>query len=180
MTWRKVAAIWVAFAALGILVLLLDHVASGPSEGQPGSPVGPSLLEAEGGSVTTITFRHNESIVRLARRDGTWQTMEPPGVRISPDLVEATIATLTTGQAAERLADHSDQGLDVYGLDQPTATLEIALGPPPALPVIVTLGARNPTQTAVYARRSDRPTVYLVGLNLRYYIDLVFEAASGG
>jgi hypothetical protein len=32
----------------------------------------------------------------------------------------------------------------------------------------------------VYARRGDRPTVYLVGLNLRYYIDLVFEAATPG
>lgn len=179
MTWRKVAAIWVVFAALGVLVLVSDHVVPGPTEEQPTNPVGPSLLEADAGSVTTITFRQDEKIVRIARRDGTWQTLEPPGVRISPDLVEATVATLTTGQAAERLTSESGHDLDVYGLDRPTAILEIAVGPPPGLPVIVALGARNPTQTAIYARRGDRPTIYLVGMNLRYYVDLIFEAASG-
>ncbi len=43
--------------------------------------------------------------------------------------------------------------------------------------VRVLLGARNPTRTAVYAKRDDRPAVYLVGLNVQYYEDLIFEAA---
>ena len=43
--------------------------------------------------------------------------------------------------------------------------------------VRVFLGANNPTNTALYAMRDDRPAVFLVGLNLRYYVDLIFEAA---
>lgn len=45
-------------------------------------------------------------------------------------------------------------------------------------PVTILIGARNPTRTAVYARRSDRNTIFLVGMNLSYYIDLIFDAAK--
>jgi hypothetical protein len=40
----------------------------------------------------------------------------------------------------------------------------------------VLLGARNPAQTAVYARREGKPDVVLLGLNVQYYIELVIEA----
>ncbi len=40
------------------------------------------------------------------------------------------------------------------------------------------IGGRNPTRTAVYARRSDQPAIFLVGMNLSYYIDLIFDAAK--
>jgi hypothetical protein len=51
------------------------------------------------------------------------------------------------------------------------------IGEPHASPISVQIGARNPTQTAVYARRGDEDAIFLVGMNLRYYIDLIFEAA---
>ena len=39
---------------------------------------------------------------------------------------------------------------------------------------------RNPARTAVYAQRSDSPRVFLIGLNVRYYEDLLFEALRAG
>ena len=44
------------------------------------------------------------------------------------------------------------------------------------------LGGRNPTKTALYAKRADAPAIYLIGLNLRYYSDLIVEraGAAGG
>jgi hypothetical protein len=52
------------------------------------------------------------------------------------------------------------------------------IGDASAKPVTVEIGARNPTRTAVYARRSDQPSIFLVGMNLSYYIDLIFDAAK--
>ena len=41
------------------------------------------------------------------------------------------------------------------------------------------LGARNPTQTAIYAQTSSSPRVLLVGVNVQYYADLLYEAGVG-
>lgn len=176
MSWRRVTVIYVGLALLAIFVVVVDRVAPPPEE-HAQAPVGPSLLEADAAAVTTVTFRKDGRIVRATRQDGTWHTLEPPGARIAPDLIDATVATLTAGQAAERLGNAPEHDLAAYGLESPAATIEIMVGLPPMHPVTVALGARNPTQTAVYARRSDRAAIYLVGMNLRYYLDLIFEAA---
>jgi len=40
----------------------------------------------------------------------------------------------------------------------------------------VTLGARNPPQTAIYAKTSVAPRVVLIGVNVQYYTELLYEA----
>ena len=60
----------------------------------------------------------------------------------------------------------------------PSATLEVVIDGTPARSITILIGDRNPTRTAVYARRSDQTSVFLVGMNLSYYIDLIFEAAK--
>lgn len=177
MSWRRVAAIWAVLAVLAAFVVVIGRVAPRPAEDAP-APVGPSLLDASAASVTSVTFRKEGRVVRATRRDGRWQTVEPADAEIASDLIDATIATLTAGQAAERLGNEAEHGLEAYGLDTPVAMLEVVMGGADAAPVTVAIGARNPTQTAVYARRNDQPAIYLVGMNLRYYIDLVFDAAA--
>lgn len=177
MSWQRVAAIWAVLAVLAGIVVVVDRTAPPPAEDTP-APVGPPLLDASAASVTSVTFRKEGRVVRATRREERWETVEPADVKISSDLIEATIATLTEGQAAERLGDEPEYGLDAYGLDTPVATLEVVLGDANATPITVAIGARNPTQTAVYARRNDQPAIYLVGMNLRYYIDLIFDAAA--
>lgn len=176
MSWRRVALIYTCLTLLVLWVVVLDRTAPPPT---PAAPVGagPSLLEADAASVASATFRREGRVVRAVRQGEGWRVIEPAGVKIPPDLIAATIATLTAGQSAERLATEPDNDLAAYGLDAPATTLEIALGTP-AKPITVAIGARNPTRTAVYARRSDQPTIYLVGMNLSYYIDLIFDAAK--
>lgn len=177
MSWRRVALIYACLAVLVVWVVVLDHPEPPPAPSAPAA-AGPSLLEAEAASVTAVTFRREGRIVRAAREEGSWRVLEPTGVSIPPDLIAATISTLTAGQSAERLGSEPAHDLGAYGLDAPSATLEITVGTPPASPVTVAIGGRNPTRTAVYARRSDQSAVYLVGLNLSYYIDLIFDAAK--
>jgi hypothetical protein len=178
MSWRKVAAIYIVLAVLAGAVLV-GGPADLPAPDVPNPPsVGPSLLDAEAAAVSAVTFRRGSTVVRAAREDGRWRIVEHTGEPIPSDLIDATIATLTAGQSAERLTDGTERPLSEYGLDTPSATLEIVLPGAPVSGVTVLVGTRNPTRTAVYARRSDQPTVYLVGMNLSYYLDLIFDAAK--
>ena len=177
MTWRRVALIYVALVLLASYVLVFERAASESDQAGPRS-TSSSLLETEASSVTSVTFRKEGRVVRATREDRRWRVLEPPGIEVSSDLLEATIATLTAGQASEKLSPEPENALAAYGLDTPSATLEVILTGVADSPVTILIGARNPTRTAVYARRSDLNTIFLVGMNLSYYIDLIFDAAK--
>jgi hypothetical protein len=179
MTWRRVAVVYGVLALLVGYLIAFDGTAPAPSE--PGNaPVLPaaSLLDADATAVRSMTFRKEGRTVRATRVDGRWRAIEPTDAVVPPDLFEATLATLTAGQAAEKLSHQPDHSLADFGLEAPAATVEIVIGEADAAPISVSIGAHNPTQTAVYARRSDQDFIFLVGMNLRYYIDLIFEAAN--
>jgi len=42
----------------------------------------------------------------------------------------------------------------------------------------IKLGARNPPQTAIYAQTNTKPRILLVGVNVQYYADLLYEAGA--
>lgn len=177
MTWRRVFLIYGVLAMLVGYLTVFDGSDPDPTATDLTSP-GPSLLGAEASAVSIVTFRKDGRTVRAELEAGRWRAVEPPGVHVPPDLIDAAIATLTAGQASEKLSEKPADGLGDYGLDMPSATIEIVVGAPTTPPIAVQIGARNPTQTAVYARRTDDDSIYLVGMNLRYYIDLIFEAAT--
>lgn len=176
MSWRRVAVIYVLLAVLAGWSLVFDQTASDPEKPAP-SPPAASLLDTEASTVTALAFRKNEQVVRANRAEQRWSVSEPVGVKIPPDLFAATVATLTAGQPAEELQQVPASELAAYGLATPSATLEVTLDGT-AQPITVAIGNENPTRTAVYARRNDRPAIFLVGLNLKYYMELVFEAAK--
>lgn len=178
MSWRRVAVIYVVLALLAGWTVV-DQPADLPTPEVPSPPsAGTSMLQTEASAVSAVTFRRGTTVVRAAREDGRWRIVDHTGQPIPSDLIDATVATLTAGQSAERLTDATERPLAEYGLDTPSATLEITM--PGASPngVTVLVGTRNPTRTAVYARRSDQPAIYLVGMNLGYYLDLIFGAAT--
>jgi hypothetical protein len=178
MTWTRVAVVYGVLAILVGYLTLIDRPNTEPTANVVPAPPTNSLLGTDAATVRSLTLRKDGRTVRATREDGRWRALEPAAAHIPPDLFDAAIAALTAGQASEKLADDPSHGLADYGLDAPTATIEIAGGDTTRPPVSVLIGARNPTQTAVYALRSDEDAIYLVGMNLRYYIDLIFEAAA--
>jgi hypothetical protein len=176
MTWRTVGVI---YAALGVLMLALFLSGRPEVEEPEGGPAAPeSLLGTDTSAVNAVVFRRAGREVRAARDGERWRIVEPVGSAIAPDLIAATVATLTAGQKSEIMRDASGGALDAFGLTAPRSVVEVTLAGAPDRPVRILLGAGNPTKTAVYAKREDAPTVYLVGLNVRYYEDLIFEAAG--
>jgi hypothetical protein len=180
MSWRAVAVI---YAVLGLLVIAVVRLDSAPEvENAPPLDAAPerSLLGIESGAVQAILFRRGDLRVRAVREDGRWRTVEPAGATVPSDLVDAAVATLTAGQVSPVVSeDSASDDLNVFGLAVPSS--EIVLTKAAGVgggDVRVVLGERNPTKTALYARCGDDPRVYLVGLNVRYYEDLIFEAAA--
>ena len=178
MTWRGVAIIYAALVVLVSVAVTLEHRASPSAAVDLASPT-QSLLGTDASALSAIVFARDGKKVRAVRETQRWRAVEPPGTSVSADLIEATVATLTAGQSAEMLTVAPEADLAAYGLDTPAATLEIAMQDGSQPPITVSIGGANPTRTAVYARRSDRPAIFLVGMNLRYYIDLIFDAAKG-
>lgn len=177
MTWRRVAIVYATLALLVAAIVVSERRRTEDAPPPPDAPMH-SLLERDASAVAAVTFARAGRVVRAAKTAGRWRAVEPAGTQISPDLIEATIATLTAGQSAEMLVAEPVE-LAAYGLDAPSATVEVVLTDAPTRPITVVLGGRNPTRTAVYARRNDHPGVFLVGMNLSYYIDLIFDAAAG-
>jgi len=178
MSWSRVAVIYAVLAVLAGYLLVFERGDPEPANTGP-ETASSSLLGMDAAAVASVTFRKDGRVVRATREGQRWRAVEPPGATVSPDLLEATIATLTAGQASEKLASEPENALSAYGLDAPSAIVEINLAGTPERPVTVILGARNPTRTAVYARRTDQPSIFLVGMNVSYYIDLIFDAAKG-
>jgi hypothetical protein len=176
-TWRGVAGVYAVLGLLAAYVFLLDRREPPPSTSGP-PPAERSLLGTDAGSVTAIAFRRDGASVRAVREDAGWRIAEPANAPVPPDLIAAAVGTLTAGQLSDVLLE-SQADLASFGLTSPAATIDVTLGPPSPERVEVLLGGRNPTRTAVYAKRADRAAVFLVGLNVLYYTELIFDAASG-
>jgi hypothetical protein len=159
---------------LGLAVL-----ASIATEKPPVEPreVGRSLLEVPTDAVAAIALERPGMRIEAVRDQGRWRVRGPIPGAVPSDLIAATVATLTTGQTSEVMVESSDTAAD-FGLGHPTLVLEVDVGAADGRPVRVEVGGRNPTNTGLYARRADAPAIFLVGLNLGYYADLMFEAAA--
>ena len=90
------------------------------------------------------------------------------------DLIDALVTAVLETPAEPVSADAS--GLADFGLDTPWARL--TFGRPNATPVTLALGSANPAETGVYGRLEGHPQVVLLGLNVRYYIDLVLRQSD--
>ena len=180
MTWRRVGAIYALLAVLvGYLVVVELRPPPPPDPATDPTSAARSLLGVTPDTVTRVAFRRGDTRV-IATHDGDrWTIVEPRAVAATSDLIAALVATLTAGQVADVMAEGAAGNLDAFGLAAPAAEIEVTLRDPPETTARVLLGGTNPTRTALYAKRADAPTVYLVGLNVRYYLDLVFAAAAG-
>jgi len=109
--------------------------------------------------------------IEFRRRDGRWVVTEPEGVVSPSDIVDAVLESLTSLPPIDVVADRAEQGQ--YGLNPPRIRVRIEAGG--EILSTIAFGELNPTRTAVYAKKSGKEEIYLLGLNARYYLDLVFE-----
>jgi hypothetical protein len=168
MSWAR-ALVYVIAAA----VLAIAYVATAPPP--PPSPAAAPAPEGPGPSIDSMRLDAGDRTVRATRTGEQWDVIEPVGSRVPSDLIAALVAAVLETPAepvssdAEHLAD--------FGLETPWARL--SFGRPGAPPVSLALGNANPAETGVYGRLEGHPQVILVGLNVRYYIELVLKQSGG-
>ena len=168
MSWPRALA-YVLVAA----VLAIAYAATAPPP--PPSPAAAPAPEGPGPSIDSVRLDAGARTVRATRTGEQWDVVEPADSRVPSDLIAALVSAVLETPAesvsgdTERLAD--------FGLETPSARL--SFGRPGAPPVVLSLGNANPAETGVYGRLEGHPQVILVGLNVRYYIDLVLKQSGG-
>lgn len=135
------------------------------------------LLKIDAVQAVTLT-RGNESLKFEKTADGKlFKVVAPPNGFAPQDLMNALVALFVDAKDVEIVSDTSDD-LAQFGLDHPKAEVLIET-PGGAPPIRLIFGSDNPTHTAVYAKIESSPKVFLLGRNLEYYQDLMFQWVEG-
>ena len=103
--------------------------------------------------------------------------IQPQGKFIPQDLMTAMVQLLVQAKSVEVVSE-TDKDLAQFELDHPKAELLIESAGRPQ-PVKLVFGSENPTHTAVYAQVLGVPKVFLLGRNLEYYQQLMFQWIEG-
>jgi hypothetical protein len=166
MPWSRALGYMVLAAVLGAI-----YLATAP----PPPPLVDSAEPAAPGlAIESVRIDADGRTVRATRSDERWTVVEPATAHVPSDLISALVSAVLETEA-QPVVGTGDQLVD-FGLDAPSTRLvfDRADGPP----VTVSIGNTNPTETGIYARLEGNPQVILLGLNVRYYVDLVLKASA--
>ena len=172
MRWRQVVVLYLVLAALAAEYWLVERRREPPA---PGRPARQRFLALGPGALREIRLLRGGRTIVSRRAGDHWTVIEPAGAAIPPDLIAAFTDALVGAEEIE-VVDGAGTDPRPYGLDEAAGRIEIVGDA--GDPVVVTIGATNPTGTAVYARRAGAPAIVLIGRNVRYYEDLIFQALA--
>lgn len=169
MRWGQVVALWVVCGALGAEYWWVERPTTAATEKRVRRR---RFLAIEPSVVREIRLVRDGRSVVMRRAPAGWAVVEPADTDIAPDLVAAFMnALMETEEIAQVAGAEADP--HVYGLDERAGRVEIVADR--STPLEVRIGGENPTGTAVYAQRSGSADIVLIGRNVRYYEDLIFQ-----
>lgn len=172
MRWRQVVGLYLVAAALGVEYWVIERGRPVAPEGRPARQ---RFLSLEPGDVREVRLAQAGRRMVSRRSGDRWAVIEPVGAAVPSDLIAAFAKALAASEEIERVAGQ-DADPRAYGLDDGAARVELVAES--GEPLVVTLGATNPTGTALYARRAGAPDVVLIGRDVRYYADLIFQSLA--
>ncbi len=170
MTWVRIAAYYALAALLTVYLVGVTRREAVVSEAQKVSDA--PFLEAVPERIDRVRMEEASLSLVFERREGRWITAEPEGLAPPGDVIDAVLESFTGLPAIEIVAAGSENEAQ-FGLVPPR--MRLRLEQEGALVSTIVLGELSPTRTAVYAKKSGSDDVALIGLNAKYYIDLVFE-----
>ncbi len=171
MNWLRILAYYALAALLGAY-LYAYRAQRQPQELSSEDSERP-LIAAVVEDIDHVRIDKGEIELEFSRNDsGRWELRSHPGLRFNSDLLDAVLDTLTSIAPIE-IVDTSSDSAGQYGLRPPKVRMRVERDG--VILSTLAFGVRNPTRTAVYARKSGSDSVYLLGLNSSYYLDLIFE-----
>ncbi len=169
MSWRRA----LAYAALGLALAIVYRSTAPPAAVVLSRSRAPEPSASSTPAIDAVHVESDGRAVHAVRSGELWQITQPAGGRVPSDLITALISAVLETPAEPVAADRTD--VEEFGLDTPSA--RVTFNRPGAAPVTVVLGSVNAAETGVYGRLEGSPQVLLLGLNVRYYVDLVFKQA---
>ena len=185
MTWWRVGLYYLFAIVLGGYYLLFEWRPGGPDAPifEPRPVRESTFLALKRGTIHTLSIKRQQHIFVSQRSEAPpgeahpeWQVLEPIGAPVTSALVSGFLDNLTPDRKVP-VVHEAPADLAAYGLAPPASTIIIEGDGEPGTETIF-IGGYNPTQTAVYARKDGSPEVVLLGYNVKYYEDLIFQAAQ--
>ena len=176
MTWRRIIIYYALGIALGGYFLIFEWNPRGEKPIlTPKRVVQKSrFLPVAREEITELELRRDGGAV-TCRRDGqVWKVIEPPGAKVTSDLVASFVENLTPEKEVQ-IMEETAKDLSAYGLDRPRVTVTVK---GKNIMATVLLGDRNPTGSAVYVRKENSQQVVLLGSGVSHYEELIFETAG--
>ncbi len=175
MGWRQVIAL---YAVLGVLGGVYWWLGREPEPRAPVAPVRARFLPVDArGFAAFRLVRGGRAIYARRGADDRWEVSEPADAPIPSDLLAAFAAALGDAEEIQQVGGTGTDA-EAFGLGETAAHVDIDLVD--GRHVGLRIGDTNANGTAVYARRDGEPAIVLVGRNVRYYEDLLFQALPGG
>lgn len=172
MNWRRIGLLYVLAGLLAVEYWRLERIPPPPEPGDPSS-THPRLLDVDVKTIQRLRIIHGGRVLVAEHGADGWVASDPPDAPVASGLIDAFVTTLATAETIAQAGDGSSDPA-AFGLDDRAVRIEIltSVGPP----VVVLLGNLSPTGTTVYARRSGDPAIVVIGRNVAYYEDLIFQA----
>lgn len=170
MSWARIALYYVC--AIGLALYLQGELGRLHSAQQAPAATTLPFLEAVPERIDRLRAERDDLSIEFQRgEDGRWTVAEPPGVSCPNDIVDAVLDSLTSVPPIDVV--DAGSGPAQYGLNPPRIRMRVETAG--EIVSTIAFGELNPTRTAVYAKKSGKEEIYLLGLNARYYLDLIFE-----
>jgi hypothetical protein len=169
MTWRRAAVYWACFIVLAVYYVAAEREPAGEAAAHLKRAAFVTVPEEK---IAALEIQRGATVVRCRRVQGRWKVVDPADGSVPSDLIAGLITNLTQLPDVEVVTDNPTDPAQ-FGLDTPAS--QLVLTPVSGEPITVRIGGPNPAGTALYAQRGASARVFLIGLNVRYYVDLVFE-----
>ena len=177
MTWRHIIVYYALSLVLGGYYLTFEWRPNPEAPIRGERPIVQNrFLPLTRADIHEVVLQHQDFTVRCRRNGDRWETLEPPNAAVTSAIVEGLLENLTQEKEIQ-VVEQAATDLKPYGLAQPYSTLELR-GATQNLLATVSVGDRNPTASAVYALKDKSTQVVVIGYNVRYYAELIFEAAG--
>lgn len=173
MRWRQVAGLYVVLGGLALWYWGVEREGLRQPEAPPGRW---RFVSFDPSTAREVRVTRAGRRVVARREAGPWAVVEPPGAAVPSDLLAAFTEALATAEVIQRVP-MTGTNPAAFGLGEAAARVEIVgAGGRPI--IIILLGGPNPNGTALYAQRSGDGEAVVIGRNVGYYHDLIFQSLT--
>ena len=155
----KKTLVW-AVVLLALAAFYYTYEIQGGQKRQEAASKRELLFHFAADEVTGFAVKREQETVRAAKREGHWYLTEPLAVR-GDDQKYRELARYVAELHHTRVLEAQPQSLEPYGLATPRLEIQVTLKDQPT-PLILRLGAANPTGGSYYTHVEGRAAIYLV------------------